>query len=49
VTATFKRLEPPAWSEGFDEISIVEIDAENRFVVRNWTREEGGPPRLERE
>jgi len=49
VIATFKRLEPPAWSEGFDEISIVEVDAENRFVVRKWTREEGDPPRLQRE
>jgi len=49
VIATFKRLEPPAWSEGFDRLSIVEIDAENRFVVRNWTREQGDPPRLERQ
>ena len=49
VIATFKRLEPPAWSEGFDEISIVEIGAENRFVVRNWSREEGDPARPERE
>ena len=49
VIATFKRLEPPVWQEGFDEISIVEVDAEDRFAVRDWTREQGDPPRLERE
>jgi peroxiredoxin len=47
VIATFKRLEPPSWSEGFDEIRVVSIDDANRFVVREWTQEEGDPPRPE--
>jgi len=34
VVATHKRLEPPSLSEGFDEISIVEIDATGDFVMR---------------
>jgi tRNA uridine 5-carbamoylmethylation protein Kti12 len=36
VAGTFKRLEPPSLAEGFDELHLVEIDAEGRFVVREW-------------
>jgi hypothetical protein len=32
--ATYKRLQPPSWSEGFDELHIVEINAANEFVVQ---------------
>lgn len=37
VVVTYKRLEPPTWSEGFDNLSIVEINAANEFVVRAWS------------
>jgi predicted kinase len=47
VIATYKKLQPPSWSEGFDEIRVVTIDEENRFVVEEWTREQGDPPRPE--
>jgi peroxiredoxin len=47
VIATHKKLQPPSWSEGFDEIRVVSIDDANQFVVRAWTREEGDPPRPE--
>ena len=47
VIATYKKLQPPSWSEGFDEIRLVTIDEENRFVVEEWTREQGDPPRPE--
>ena len=44
VLATFKRFQPPAWSEGFDELHLVETGKENEFSVRPWTRDEGDPP-----
>jgi predicted kinase len=37
VVVTYKRLEPPTLSEGFDSLSIVEINAANEFVVRAWS------------
>ena len=49
VLATFKRFQPPAWEEGFDELRVVEVSGENETSVRPWTREEGDPPGLERE
>jgi predicted kinase len=49
VIATFKRLQPPEWSEGFDDLRLIETAAENEFSVRPWTREEGDPPAVERE
>ena len=49
VIATWKRFQPPVWSEGFDELHVVETGQENEFAVRPWTREEGDPPGLERE
>jgi predicted kinase len=49
VIATFKRLQPPEWSEGFDELRLIEPAAENEFSVRPWTPDEGDPPALERE
>jgi hypothetical protein len=33
VLGTFKRLEPPAWDEGYDELYSVRQDPEKRFVV----------------
>jgi predicted kinase len=47
VIATYKKLQPPSWSEGFDEIRVVTIDEEDRFVVEEWTKEQGDPPRPE--
>ena len=49
ILATFKRFQPPAWVEGFDELRVVEVSGENETTVRPWTREEGDPPGLERE
>jgi predicted kinase len=34
LMATYKRLQPPSWSEGFDELHIVEINDQNKFVVQ---------------
>jgi len=44
VIATFKRLQPPSWSEGFDELRVIEINAANEFVVQEWEKEKGEPP-----
>ena len=34
LVGTFKRFELPAWSEGFDELYRVSVDAEGRFDVQ---------------
>jgi predicted kinase len=47
VIATFKKLQPPSWAEGFDEIRIVSSDEGNEFAVEEWTKEKGDPPRPE--
>ena len=44
VIATFKRLQFPSWSEGFDELRVIEINAANEFVVQEWGKEKGEPP-----
>lgn len=33
LVATFKRLRPPAWEEGFDELYVVRIEDTGAFVV----------------
>jgi predicted kinase len=40
VAGTFKKLQAPSWSEGFDELHFVEINPSGEFVVRPWPREE---------
>jgi predicted kinase len=35
VVVTFKKLEPPLLSEGFDDLRLVEIQG-NEFVVQPW-------------
>jgi hypothetical protein len=47
VLATFKRLQAPAWEEGFDEIRVVTTSGTEGFVVEDWTKEQGDPPRPE--
>jgi predicted kinase len=47
VIATFKKLQPPSWAEGFDEIRVVSSNEANEFAVEEWTREQGDPPRPE--
>jgi len=37
VGGTFKRLERPTPAEGFDELSIVQVDGNGGFVVSPWT------------
>jgi predicted kinase len=36
VLGTYKRLQPPSLSEGFDELFAVELTAEDRFLVSAW-------------
>ncbi len=43
VAGTFKKLQLPSWSEGFDELQAVEINPSGEFVVRPWPREEKPP------
>ena len=43
VGGTFTRLEPPALSEGFDELHVVEIPAGGGFTVSAWASEEPPP------
>jgi predicted kinase len=47
VIATFKKLQPPSWAEGFDEIRVVSSNEGNEFKVEEWTREQGDPARPE--
>jgi hypothetical protein len=47
VIATFKKLQPPSWAEGFDEIRVVSSNEANEFAVEEWTKEKGDPPRPE--
>jgi predicted kinase len=47
VIATFKRLQPPSWAEGFDEIRVVSSNEANEFAVEEWTKEKGDPLRPE--
>ncbi len=42
VYATAKRLVPPSYAEGFDELFVVGIACESGFEVRAWP-EEGKP------
>ena len=43
VGGTFKRLEPPARGEGFDELRIVEIGPGGSFAVSDWPGDEPPP------
>ena len=47
VIATFKKLQPPSWEEGFDAIRVVTTNEADGFVVAEWTKEQGDPPRPE--
>jgi predicted kinase len=38
LIATFKRLEPPTFEEGFDSLYLVEASPENDFVVKPLDR-----------
>jgi predicted kinase len=39
IFGTLKRLQPPAYAEGFDELHVVRINDEGEFVVEPWTDE----------
>lgn len=45
VVATWKRLQPPTWSEGFNELKVVEIPETGGFFVRDLAPEDGDPPK----
>ena len=36
VVGTYKRLQEPTFQEGFDELHLVIVNGENRFVVSPW-------------
>ncbi|MFN2385102.1 MAG: AAA family ATPase [Thermoanaerobaculia bacterium] len=40
---TQKRLRPPVWNEGFDELYVVEIHPDNSFSVSEQPRGEAPP------
>lgn len=37
ISATYKKLQPPHFREGFDCLYSVHIDVTNRFVIQEWT------------
>lgn len=39
VLATYRRLQRPAWSEGFDALHIVRPVGRQRFIVEAWRDE----------
>lgn len=39
VAATFRKLQPPRWKEGFDEIYTVKLSSENIFRVHTQSGE----------
>ncbi len=39
IIGAFKRLEPATPAEGFDQLYVVNVDSENRFIVSEWTPE----------
>jgi len=45
VAGTHKRLEPPIWEEGFDELHLVEVIPGGGLLVRDWPRGEGPLPK----
>lgn len=36
IKGTFKKLQPPAYTEGFDQLYLVEINNKNEFIVKVW-------------
>jgi predicted kinase len=39
VIGAFKKMEPPAPAEGFDQLYVVDVDTDAEFVVAEWTPE----------
>lgn len=39
LLGAFKRLQIPAFTEGFDELFYVSISEQNRFIVEDWKNE----------
>lgn len=40
IYATIKKLEPPSYSEGFDQLYFVRIVNNREFIIDNWTMTE---------
>ena len=36
VIVKYRRLQPPRYEEGFDQLYVVTINAQNQFVVQDW-------------
>jgi predicted kinase len=39
IVATHRKLEPPSYDEGFDQLFYVEIGDDGAFIVRDWSDE----------
>ena len=39
IVGTYRKLEVPSFSEGFDRLSCVSLDAAGRFTVEEWSAE----------
>ncbi|HLP88063.1 MAG TPA: ATP-binding protein [Nostocaceae cyanobacterium] len=39
ILATYKKLTPPTWQEGFDNIYTVKNDLNKPFIIEEWTNE----------
>lgn len=39
ILGTFKKLQPPSWQEGFDQIYTVKVGADHQFIVKEWEDE----------
>ena len=39
VAGTYKKMQPPSWSEGFDELHSVQINTSGEFVVEPWPKD----------
>ncbi len=48
IYGTLKRLEPPSYAEGFDQLFYVQISGPGSFAVREWLPGPGELPTAER-
>jgi predicted kinase len=39
IVATHRKLEPPSYDEGFDQLFYVEIGDDGAFIVKDWNDE----------
>ncbi|HEX5083103.1 MAG TPA: AAA family ATPase [Blastocatellia bacterium] len=39
IVATHRKLEPPSYDEGFDQLFYVEVGGDGAFIVKDWSDE----------